>query len=353
MNSGKFIRILIAILCVISISGCKEKPSQSSNDLIIDTKTEGNTKLIEYKETGIQAIKEDRLTDGIKLVLKAIAIQDEPELHNILDDAYYERAEYFYSVGEKDKALKDLINIKNKDDTSSSLFYTIVSKSENIEIENPKQAAKIKDLSFDINWNICSGANGYEIHIEDSNWNTVILETVEENQFKIIDQLKDMSIYYCSIRANYPQGIKSVWSKKIWFEIQTLEGLKQRKIDNFKKIIRIDNYYTCTPNCVGGVDFKIIFTNLSPKTIKYAHFKVVPYNAVGDIVSCSIKNDDVAYISVTGPIKQWSTHGYNWVWETVWYNSTITRSDLIEIEIEYMDGSEITIDKEYIPYVTK
>ncbi|MDD4615138.1 MAG: hypothetical protein PHI40_07045 [Caldisericia bacterium] len=303
---------------------------------------------MDYKEKGILAIKENRLTDGINLILEAIKIQDEPELQSIIDDAYFERAEYFHSVGEKEKALSDIRNIKSKDNKSNDLYYKLLAENAILKFTYPSNETIVEELNIRVKWSSKPQCDSYQIQIEDSNWNTVLLETVTDNFILITDKFKDMSVYYCHVRAHYPTGVWSKWSEKIWFETRTPEGLRKKELVRVKKLIAINSFYTCTPNCVGGVDFHLIWTNQSPKTIKYAYFQVVPYNRVGDKVSCTIKNRPEAYLSVTGPIKQGQTVGYSNYWDALWYNSTIVKAKITEVKIEYMDGSKEIITEEYI-----
>ena len=54
---------------------------------------------------------------------------------------------------------------------------------------------------------------------------------------------------------------------------------------------------------VGGVSPSIGYRNNSGKTIKYIEFTMVPYNAVGDPVSCTIRGYSSAVGKVTGPIE--------------------------------------------------
>src|SRR5262249_44731533 len=95
-----------------------------------------------------------------------------------------------------------------------------------------------------------------------------------------------------------------------------------------------------------GVDLQIRWRNLSPKTVKYASFSVVPYNAVGDPVECSIRGYSEFSGRVTGPIESGAWAGEDRVWETAWYNSTIVRGKLTRVSIEYTDGSTESISED-------
>jgi hypothetical protein len=52
-----------------------------------------------------------------------------------------------------------------------------------------------------------------------------------------------------------------------------------------KDAVKIIKYYTTESNSANGVSCNIIWKAISPKTIKYVHFTVVPYNDVGDAVT--------------------------------------------------------------------
>lgn len=153
-------------------------------------------------------------------------------------------------------------------------------------------------------------------------------------------------------------------------------------------------------NSVGGVEPTIIWRNDSGKTIKYIYFTVVPYNAVNDIVSCSITGDTYTTLKCTGPYKPFdindtwllsefysddglakvytdssdqlyaipysmyhllypkkyylTENDYNYVfdnntsWDPIWYNYSVDSIKITKINITYMDGSTETI---YNPYI--
>lgn len=101
-------------------------------------------------------------------------------------------------------------------------------------------------------------------------------------------------------------------------------------------------------NSAGGVSVRICYKNDTEKTIKYAKFIVVPYNAVQDQVSCSISRISEKYLSITGPIAPNAQNRP--YWENCWYNNTICTVVLTKIELEYMDGSKETLKGSDIRY---
>lgn len=75
----------------------------------------GKTKQMEefssLKVKGKEAIDADKLSEGIPLLEKALKIQYDQEAADWLNEAYFERAEYYYSISDKEKAIEDLSKI--------------------------------------------------------------------------------------------------------------------------------------------------------------------------------------------------------------------------------------------------
>lgn len=129
------------------------------------------------------------------------------------------------------------------------------------------------------------------------------------------------------------------------------DDARENARDKVREIIRVSEVSCSEPNSVGGVDFSVVWQNRSNKTIKYIWFTAVPYNAVGDIVTCSIRDRSECRGKVTGPISPGQWYGEYHRWECAWYNNTIRKVKLKRIEIEYMDGSTATLDGEKVKYV--
>lgn len=98
---------------------------------------------------------------------------------------------------------------------------------------------------------------------------------------------------------------------------------------------------TVGPNSAGGVGMSFTYVNLSPKTIKYLWLKVTPYNAVDDKQACDITRDSTKRLKITGPI-EYGEKDYA-SWSAIWYNYSIQKFVLESVEIEYMDGTKITL----------
>lgn len=128
---------------------------------------------------------------------------------------------------------------------------------------------------------------------------------------------------------------------------------EKKRIKDLKKTIQIINVYPSKPNSAGGVDAHTVWKNTSNKVVKYISFEWDPYNAVGDVVGCSIRGYRRTGGKVTGPINPGQTYGYGYYWDCMWYNNTIKKLKLTKIEIDYMDGTTKTIETSDIEHVYK
>lgn len=59
-----------------------------------------------YRE-GLLLIEENHLTEGIQILLQAKQLNPTPEIDTILNEAYFERGEYFFQNNEFEKAMRD------------------------------------------------------------------------------------------------------------------------------------------------------------------------------------------------------------------------------------------------------
>lgn len=105
--------------------------------------------------------------------------------------------------------------------------------------------------------------------------------------------------------------------------------------------LAVYKYSSGTPNSAGGVDVNIHYKNISSKDIKYIVFTLKPYNAVDDIVTCTISGRAEAKLKVTGPLYAMNMGDPDYSnWKNVWYNFSIKRIEIEKVEITYMDDSK-------------
>lgn len=135
------------------------------------------------------------------------------------------------------------------------------------------------------------------------------------------------------------------------FKSLKAEADKQVAIEQARSIIRVKRIWCSKPDSAGGVELYFNFTNNSEKTIKYVNFGATFYNAVGDVVTCRIKDDTINYCQETGPYEKGEgLSGSNWYWGK-FYSWDISSVKLVYLSIDYMDGSSVTLTDDQIEYV--
>lgn len=124
---------------------------------------------------------------------------------------------------------------------------------------------------------------------------------------------------------------------------------KVEHLDAVKNSIQLTSYYLHRPNSASGCDMTIYYKNLSKKVIKYAVFICRYYNAVDDVVYCDIRDYNTFRGQDTGPVNYGKNSGG--LWECPIYNWSAKKMEIIGIEIDYMDGTELNISNEEMKYV--
>ena len=224
-------------------------------------------------------------------------------------------------------------------------------------VNKEKDISSLKNVINQQKVTISEYENGAERRISQ------IREAYKKNNLNQVEKLTEiLSIYHPgSKEVVEAQGYIKELEKSKEEEAKRIEAEREKRRkeqektqkDKVRAIIRISRVYPSRPNSAGGVDAHVVWQNKSSKTIKYITFELEPYNAVGDVVCCTIRGRSAARGKVTGPIKPGQWYGENGYWECAWYNSTITKIKLISTEIEYMDGSTMELtgsDVEYAQY---
>jgi hypothetical protein len=212
---------------------------------------------------------------------------------------------------------------------------------------------KITKLESDLN-DLKNGAQLSIIEIrkqyESKTYDKVVeLSATLHTKFPGVPEDKEAQALVKKIEEIKAEAAKKAEAEKLKLLAEQSKSAKEKA----RAIIRISSSYPSKPNSAGGVDLHINWKNNSDKVIKYAVFVVRPYNAVNDQVSSRIGDKSVFRGQEVGPFKkgQGSIDGYSW--ECAWYNNTIKTVKIDSVEIEYMDGTEITLkgdDMEYIQY---
>lgn len=186
-----------------------------------------------------------------------------------------------------------------------------------------------------------------------NNSNTSSDEPEYENAY-LVEQMKeafynqDYSLFEekaKNIQEQYPDSTDSTMAQIYLDLYENLKTEKEKEVENidYKSYIQLIKAWVSEPNSAGGIDLYIKWKNVSDKTIKYITFTADLYNAVDDVVSCTIRNRCSFRGQVTGPIEPGTVYGDNEYWDCAWYNNTGKYTKITEIEIEYMDGTKIEI----------
>jgi hypothetical protein len=197
--------------------------------------------------------------------------------------------------------------------------------------------------------------NGADVRINE------IRDAFQNKDFNIVFALTDSLRKYHPASPQYQEAKELARKSQVLFEKENLfknQEIERQKLeasksecDKARDILRVKYVRTASPNSAGGVDLSIYWHNRSKKTIKYVHWTFDAYNAVNDPVSCTIRGDRHFIGKETGPFVPGSWNGGYSSWECAWYNYSIVKAKLIEAEIEYMDGTTLTLQGNQIEYI--
>jgi hypothetical protein len=197
--------------------------------------------------------------------------------------------------------------------------------------------------------------NGADVRINQ------IREAFQNKDFNVVFAMTDSLKKYHPASPQYQEAKDLAQKSQVLFEEekhlkdqeieqQKLEALKSDR-DKARDILRVKYVHASPPNSAGGVDLSIYWQNRSKKTIKYVHWAFDAYNAVNDVVSCTIRHESRFKGKDTGPFTSGSWNGDNSSWESAWYNYSIVKARLVEAEIEYIDGTTLSLQGKQIEYI--
>jgi hypothetical protein len=102
------------------------------------------------------------------------------------------------------------------------------------------------------------------------------------------------------------------------------------------------------PNSADGVDARIGFVVMSPKTIKYVRFSITAINRVGDPAVCRVRGSASYNLEFTGPVtkEHWEPEAD---YSCVVYNNTASFIQMDQVKVTYMDGTEEVFKDSTLP----
>jgi len=176
-EKAKTIICLFIIFCCLSCSNKKSKISE------VDIKFQT------LKDKGVQSIKADRLSEGIDSLLEALKIKQDNEISEILDQAYLERGEYYFTAENYSLAYNDISKIKIKSSKANQIQNKILSK-KYPDLLFPTNNIILETDNFNLQWKSMENSDFYQLHIEDEDWNQIMTEDIKTNFFQVKGILK-------------------------------------------------------------------------------------------------------------------------------------------------------------------
>lgn len=179
----------------------------------------------------------------------------------------------------------------------------------------------------------------YTVEFQDPELSEELKTAIYENDYTKARELIK------KIKEQYPDTLDSEMADTYLEILDKMEDDVEESYSNidFKNYIQLIKIWTDAPNSAGGVNLHIKWKNTSDKVVKYAYFTCELYNAVDDVVSNTITGRYAFTGTVTGPINPGDIYGDYVLWENAWWNHSGKYAKITEIEIEYMDGTEIEI----------
>lgn len=165
-----------------------------------------------------------------------------------------------------------------------------------------------------------------------------------------------------SLHSKYPGMDQDIEARKLAADAQKVLDDEKAKAeaeaaknaqDKVRGLIRITELSCSSPNSAGGVGINLHFVNMHPeKTIKYLYVTVYPYNAVGDMMDCDIRDYSSYTCEATGPFGpgQGINASTGWWWPNAWYNWNIKYIELSSVRIVYTDGTSVRLSSSELPY---
>ena len=181
-----------------------------------------------------------------------------------------------------------------------------------------------------------------------------LIDAIGDISLSSEDDIKSAERAYTALSGNERELVSNYSvltdSRNTYNELASEERIKIAT-DEARSIIRVTRIWCSRPDFVGGVELYFNFVNNSEKTMKYITIGATFYNAVNDIVTCTIERDEVNYCKATGPFEKGKgMSGSNRYWGP-YYNSTIASVKLVSLNIEYMDGTTVKLTPAQIKYV--
>ncbi len=386
----KIAAVLLAAVTCLSLCACgKTEAAQAADDLIaaIGEVTLSSEGAISAAESAVAALTDEDLKglEGAGTLEQARSALEELKKAKLISDV----EDAIAAIGEVNLDSGDAISAARKayDSLDSALRNSVSSYSVLTEAEDAFFAAQVRDVedvidaigtvtldsasTIDAALAVCDRYDGTVLEAV-SNYDRLVaaeerlsqlrIESVQELIGAIGEQVTPDSAAAVEAAQSAFDALSAEEQGRVanaqalsaasaqYNELKAAAEL-QAEIDEARGIIRVTNVAFSSPDSAGGVELYFNFVNNSEKTIKYINFGVTFYNAVGDVAVCQYKKDIINYCTETGPYEKGEgLSGNYWYWGD-YYNWEIASCELVYLNIEYMDGTEVTLTQDQIDYV--
>ena len=321
----------MALLLILSLCACKSEAAQNADNLILEIGEVDLTQNIKDK-----IYKAEQAVKGLK----------EREYKQLDNIAILEKAKETYSklsAKEIEEAIDKIGTVTLESEEAILAARNIYSVSDLEVREYVTNFGVLQDAERDLN----------RLKVEKT---IALISQIGTVSLEDNDIIRNANAIYQTLSQEEKEKVTN--ANELSTAVEKLSMLREeerqkKRETELKSIVRLTKLKAGTPNSVGGVDLFIGFKNLSDKTIKYITFEVAPYNAVGDMVYCEIRDTAIFRGQATGPYAKGEGLAGNSseYWSCAWYNSTIKSVELRSIDIEYMDGTRQTLSGEKLAYV--
>lgn len=123
---------------------------------------------------------------------------------------------------------------------------------------------------------------------------------------------------------------------------------EEKRIEEIKTSISINNFSFYEPNSAGGVEIEIDFKSLLNKEIKYVYFYTYFFNRAEDLLVDEISGNAKFITRCVGPFNKGDKGHGHWGY---FYNYEVYYSKLSAVELHFNDGTLFTISGDDIQYI--
>lgn len=345
---------------VCQTCGCKYSVEEARKMMVEGTvRVDNSEKIAKYYQLARTAKEEDDSETAAKYY--GLIREEEPEsweakFYSIYYEAMERKVKEAYSMCVKLEKIAPsiLTSIKNNEPKDKQVEYVleVASKMNDIALmflngNSEKATEEVPNLVIiwgdhleekypDVSEITCQAASFWENALR------ILIDTYGTGEKEIDSTIEKYSNKIKKYNSSYviPKSNISVHTS-LSPNKATVEILKIGHIDfTTLPFVQIPVQYIASgPDSAGGISVELRLKNIKGKTIKYATLYVTAFDQVGNPAACTVNQEATRALSITGPVEAGKDSG-KLIFETIWYNPTITSVRMHSMIVEYLDGSK-------------